>query len=251
MERTKHVHGIEIPKIIHQTWKTATIPAKWEYFQRSWQEHHPTWEYRFWTDEMNRGLIAQEYSWFLPIYDSYTDNIKRADAIRYFYVYHFGGVYVDLDFQCLKPLDELLGGQELVMGWEPAAHVSRFIRENRGLNRIICNAFLASKAAHPFWEDVFKHLVESKDVSVVLDATGPFLLTHAYNNYPNAQSLTIVPSDLLYPISSEESRQKRFKINQICGIEKAYAIHYWSGSWFRETTLKAVHRRILKSREQK
>ena len=199
---------------------------------------------------MNRDFIAREYSWFLPIYDSYTDNIKRADAIRYFLLYHFGGVYVDLDFQCLKPLDTLLEGKELVMGWEPAAHVSRFVSENRGLNHMICNAFLASRPSHPFWEHVFKHLVESKDIAVVLDATGPFLLTRAYDSYADIQILTIVQSDLLYPLSSQESRNKALKIDQIRGLEKAYAIHYWSGSWFRETALKAAYRRIVESRNQ-
>lgn len=244
------MQGLAIPKIIHQTWKTATVPAKWESLQRSWREFHPSWEYRLWTDDMNRDFIAQEYAWFLPVYDSYTDDIKRADAVRYFYVYHYGGVYVDLDFQCLKALEGLLEGQDLVMGWEPAAHISRLVSENRGLEQVIGNAFLASTAGHPFWESVFKHLVESKDASGVLDATGPFLLTRAYNNYAGVERLTIVPSEVLYPISSEESRDKTFKIDQVRGLEKAYAIHYWSGSWFRETVLKSIHRRIVDSRTQ-
>ena len=241
---------LEIPKIIHQTWKTANIPAEWQAWQRSWREYHPTWEYRLWTDEMNRDFIAQSYAWFLPIYDSYTDNIKRADAIRYFLMHHYGGVYVDLDLQCLKPLDRLLDGEEFVMGWEPTAHVTQFVRENRGLSRFLCNAFLAARAAHPFWEHVFKHLVESKDARAVLDATGPFLLTRAYNSYADAQRITIVPSDLLYPISLDEYRHETFEIDQVRGIEKAYAIHYWRRSWFREATLRAVHKRIVKLRNE-
>jgi mannosyltransferase OCH1-like enzyme len=242
---------LEIPKIIHQTWKTTKVPTQWQAWQRSWQEYHPTWEYRLWTDEMNRDFIAQSYAWFLPIYDSYTDNIKRADAIRYFLMHHFGGIYVDLDLQCLKPIDKLLGEEELVMGWEPAAHISRYASEHRGLKYLVCNAFLASRPAHPFWEHVFKHLVESKDAVGVLDSTGPFMLTRAYDSYADNQILTIVQSDLLYPMSAQDSRNRTLKIDQIRGLEKAYAIHYWSGSWFRETALKAVHRRIVESRNKK
>ena len=245
------MQGLEIPKIIHQTWKTANLPAKWQALQRSWREYHPTWEYRLWSDAMNRDFIAQFYTWFLPIYDSYTDNIKRADAVRYFYMYHFGGVYADLDLQCLRPLEGLLEGKELVMGWEPAAHISRYASEHRGLKHLICNAFLASGPAHPFWEHVFKHLVESKDAIAVLDSTGPLMLTRAYDSYADIRNLTIVQSDLLYPMSLQESRDKAFKIDQIRGLEKAYAIHYWSSSWFREAALKAVRRRIVESRNKK
>lgn len=242
---------LAIPKIIHQTFKTATIPAKWQVLQQSWQVYHPAWEYRFWTDEKNRDLISQDYAWFLPIYDAYTDNIKRADAVRYFYMYHYGGVYVDLDFQCLKPLERLLQGKELVMGWEPAANAYPNAIENRGLVHVIGNAFLASRARHPFWEYVFKLLVESKDADGVLDATGPFLLTRAYDSYAERQQLSMVSSELLYPISSQESRNKTFRIEHLRELDKAFAIHYWHGSWFREAALKSVHRRIVESRKQK
>ncbi|KAJ3896091.1 hypothetical protein GG344DRAFT_72572 [Lentinula edodes] len=34
--------------------------------------------------------------------------IQRADAIRYFVLHHYGGVYLDLDVGCLRPLDPLL-----------------------------------------------------------------------------------------------------------------------------------------------
>ena len=40
-----------IPRIIHQTWKTETIPPQWEAAQRSWRDAHPGWEYRLWTDD--------------------------------------------------------------------------------------------------------------------------------------------------------------------------------------------------------
>ena len=40
------------------------------------------------------------------IYDNYDVNIKRVDAVRYFYLYHFGGLYVDLDFECIKNIPD-------------------------------------------------------------------------------------------------------------------------------------------------
>ena len=50
---------------------------------------HPSWEYKLWTDEDNRNLIKDHYPWFLKTYDEYDVNIKRVDAVRYFYLYHY------------------------------------------------------------------------------------------------------------------------------------------------------------------
>ena len=37
------------------------------------------------------------YEWFLETWDAYPYNIERADAIRYFVLHHYGGIYLDLD----------------------------------------------------------------------------------------------------------------------------------------------------------
>src|SRR5690348_15650039 len=113
-----------LPPIIHQTWKDRRIPAAWQPFQRSWREHHPDWRYRFWTDHDLRELVRRDYPWFLPIYDGYPKHIERVDAARYFLLHRHGGLYVDLDFECLRPIDELLAGRELVLGFEPREHLS-------------------------------------------------------------------------------------------------------------------------------
>jgi hypothetical protein len=42
-------------------------------------------------------LTACRYPWFLETFDGYPYPIQRADAIRYFVLHHFGGIYIDLD----------------------------------------------------------------------------------------------------------------------------------------------------------
>lgn len=86
-----------IPKIIHQTWKTADIPDKWKPTQAKWKELHPDWVYILWTDESIRAYISQFYPEYLELHDSYEYNIQRADMIRYFVLHDFGGIYSDLD----------------------------------------------------------------------------------------------------------------------------------------------------------
>lgn len=97
-----------IPKIIHQTYKTEEIPDKWINEQKSCQTKNPDFKYILWTDESAREFIKEHYNWFLPTFDSYPFNIMRADVIRYFVLYHYGGVYIDLDDGCSRELDPLL-----------------------------------------------------------------------------------------------------------------------------------------------
>ena len=50
-----------------------------------------------WTNEKARDFMVAEYPWFLETYDNYPQPIQRADAIRYFVLAHYGGIYIDLD----------------------------------------------------------------------------------------------------------------------------------------------------------
>jgi inositol phosphorylceramide mannosyltransferase catalytic subunit len=97
-----------IPKIIHQTYANTSIPERWRKAQQSCIQLHADYEYKFWTDDDSAVFIEKEYPWFLDTYLNYPHNIQRADAIRYFILAHYGGVYIDLDSGCRQRLDLLL-----------------------------------------------------------------------------------------------------------------------------------------------
>jgi mannosyltransferase OCH1-like enzyme len=71
-----------VPRIIHQTWKTEVIPERWAAARQSCIDLHPDWEFRLWTDESARALIAEAFPELLPTFDGYIFNIERADAVR-------------------------------------------------------------------------------------------------------------------------------------------------------------------------
>lgn len=223
----------KIPSIFHQTWETRYIPAEFAGYHQSWKTHHPEWNLMFWTDTDNREFLRKHYSWFLPIYDNYPQHIMRVDAVRYFLLYHYGGVYIDMDFECLRPLGPLLAEKQLVLGIEPQEHAARQISGKNALNQIVCNAFMASVPGHPFWDHVFKQLIAFHRIPGPLDATGPMFLTRAYESYPHKNSITILSSDDIYPIT------KKTSWNELSGevrrqVKKnAFAVHHWKGTWWK------------------
>lgn len=235
MKESEDNLNLKIPKIIHQTYKTDRIPGEFVDYRKSWIQNHPDWEYRLWTDYENRLFIKNNYEWFLPVYDRYPEKIMRIDAVRYFILDYFGGLYVDLDFESLKNIEPLLHEKEIVFGQEPVAHTTYNRAKKRGLKRIISNAFMASTPDNRFWKYLFQELVKSKNKTGVLDATGPFFLSGTVEKYENKEDLEIISPELIYPINNQENwkqycREKSYEIQNTGNI---YAVHHWRGSWIK------------------
>lgn len=62
---------------------------------------------RSYTRPTPRRSPQEHYPWFLPTFLAYPYSIQRVDAIRYFLLYHHGGIYIDLDMGCRARLDFL------------------------------------------------------------------------------------------------------------------------------------------------
>jgi mannosyltransferase OCH1-like enzyme len=224
---------MSIPKLIHQTWKNSEVPENFQLLMNTWKEFHPDWKFILWTDEMNRNFISEHYPDFLNKYDNYPANIQRADAIRYFLLYHYGGVYIDLDFECLQNIEELLTDEECVFGLEPQKHCERF-----NVEKIICNAFMAVCPSHHFFKQLCTVLSSEEfgeKKTDVLNTTGPFMLTKLYGKYQEKVRIKLLPSFMLYPITIEESREVingTSDENLETKIQNAYGIHYFWGTWW-------------------
>ena len=227
--------GVQITKIIHQTWKDNRIPEEFQAFSCSWRNHHPGWEYRLWTNADNLDFIRREYHWFLPFFDNYQLDIQRADAVRYFILYTYGGVYVDLDFECFKPIEPLLDDHECVLALEPERHCQK-----HGVEQIISNAFMASVPRHPLFYAVAKdmafHVPSATHLNdLVLETTGPIMLSRVYSGFPDRETVSLLPPKFLFPFDYEEAR--RFIVSHDSQLRlklrDSYGVHYHWGSWWR------------------
>ncbi|HYH19205.1 MAG TPA: glycosyltransferase [Azospirillum sp.] len=225
-----------IPKILHQLWKDADVPPRFAHFRETWRRLHPGWEHRLWTDADLHAFVARAFPDFLPVYEAYEEPIRRADAARYLILKRYGGLYADLDFECLKPVDPLLAGHSLVIGLEPDSHLALDKAVERGVTRILCPSLIASVPGHAFWDHVIGALRRNRNAADVLDATGPFLLTRALDGFADADSVTLLPPRLVYPADKADCWNGRlFDIRYWERITRdAYAVHHWDGTWFRQ-----------------
>ena len=135
--------AVAVPKLLHQTWKSCTLPWRQAFWREECRRVLPgDWTLLLHTDEDNRAFMAREFPDYLGLYDGYELSIQRVDAVRYFYLYRYGGVYMDLDFTCLRPLEELpLTAGRVSLGFQ---HGSIQTTES------VANAFMVAPPRHPF-----------------------------------------------------------------------------------------------------
>jgi len=229
-------HQAAIPRVIHQTWKTLDVPARFLGWQRTWWDRNPGYAYRLWTDDAIAAFVEREFPDLMPLFRGYRDQIARVDLGRYLILARLGGVYADLDCECLRPIESLMHGQQFVIGVEPAEHEQLEKAIHRGLRNILCPSFIGSVPGHPFWTHVIAHVAAARAEPDVLDATGPFLLTRAHQTYTAAAPVSVVPSARLYPLSKNDCwTGKAFELGfWEAATRRAAMVHYWEGTWFRD-----------------
>ncbi|KAK2180815.1 hypothetical protein NP493_425g04018 [Ridgeia piscesae] len=178
-----------IPRIIHQTWAEGTIPSQFTPWVRSWMAQNPSWEYWFWTDADIHCFMQHHFPAYLGLYDSYHHNINRADIMRYFVLYTHGGLYADLDMECVRPMDAVVLPHTCVLTEENHAHT--YVVQHRASPANVINCLMGCRPGHPYFLDVIRELpvqkVKGNDGNV-LDQTGPFLIDRVLRRYLNASS---------------------------------------------------------------
>ena len=91
MARPLTAPGTSIPKLLHQSWSTKALPARFRQWTLSCRETNPDFEWVLWTDEDNRRLVEKYAPEILVTYDGLKSEIYRADTVRNLYMFVFGG----------------------------------------------------------------------------------------------------------------------------------------------------------------
>lgn len=235
---------VSIPKIVHQTWSSRDLPVDFERFQLSWRKHHAGWEYRFYDDEGCRSFIEEYCPELLAVYDAYPRQIQRVDLFRYLVVNEAGGVYADMDMECLRPLGRLFEGRKCVFSVE--AHLT--MRRQRELSYRgpyqIGNCIFASIPGHPFLQRIIRRSLELADRPIASDedveeTTGPRMLTRLYESLPeeDRQGVAVLPQIFLLP-PKEYPNFFPFGMNM-------YAKHHFRGTWKEESPSRTWKRRWI------
>ena len=96
---------MSVPKTIVQTHKDCESG----FANRStWIDKHPDFEYRFYQDEDCLDFFETCFPSLLSTYQKLPLPVQKADLFRYAYLYHFGGIYADVDTICYEAVPEYI-----------------------------------------------------------------------------------------------------------------------------------------------
>ncbi len=201
--------------MIHAIWHNPVIPDEFDPFLKSWVTHNPETEVKIWSFKKGRELIEAHYPFLLSTFDSSAANVQKANILRYVVLHRFGGIYLDLDMLCLKPLTQFFKDE-------------LFFARHSG--NTICNAICGSKAEHPFWELVFSSLLETPTELQgpsrfpVIQSTGSPLIQNLIESYDS--KVKLYPPKFFFPVGmgSPKAAYKKY-------YPEAYTMHFWNWGW--------------------
>ncbi|MEL6919782.1 MAG: glycosyltransferase [Pseudomonadota bacterium] len=171
-----------IPRIIHQTWHSP-IYRDGKGTPHSWTKINPEWDYKLWLDDDLEPLVREHRPDILDLFGAAPSIVQKTDLARYVMLWTFGGIYVDIDTDCLSSLQPLTQCQKAVFCEEPPEHAEP--AHMRGMERLWCNAVMASPAKHPFWDHLFAMIRHNRHAFArdVLESTGPLILSAAIETF--------------------------------------------------------------------
>jgi mannosyltransferase OCH1-like enzyme len=202
-----------IQKIIHQIWFQGynNIPDKYKYLSNTWKRNNPKYKFMFWDQKKIEDLIKKEYNWFWDIYSSYEYMIQKIDAAKYFIIDKYGGLYVDMDCESVKPIDDIIGDFNIVVVKASRSPLEKIMGKlSTGREDVYQNGFFAGAAGHQLWVILFDELVKRNykkgkfdlQPTYIFNTTGPTILTNALLKYGlNNKDVKVVPDGLVDPVS--------------------------------------------------
>lgn len=221
--------------ILHQIWynfsnwgEAQSVPTKYDYYRQSWINLNPTLEVRTWDERSSESLLIEHYPTWLEKWRSFEAPIQRADFFRLVALYHFGGIYADMDTLALNPIPQ-----------------SKDIKDKDVKDvlvvagcRWVTNACMIGSPRHPALKLVLdkipsdrSYIFGGNSVIGVFASTGPAFVRYALQSYQGPGTVIFDDKLILHlPESGSKVIPNDAKENYV-------AVHFGDGSWGYEKYL--------------
>lgn len=232
-----------IPRKIFQTWKTMNLPVNCKPFQQSILSNNKSFSYNLYDDPMVENFM-KSVPWY-EFYKKLPYRIQQIDFFRYCLLYIHGGVYFDIDVECIQslepnwkshPVDKITVGEEYKWSYrqfkliypEFESITGTSFQKNRKIPFLGNYAFICSeksKAMKRFIDFLIsKYKERSKDLmyrlpmdKFIFYTTGPYILTEYY--YQQKDDFHVLP---------------RSQANNLFQFGE-YGVHHSAQSWLNPT----------------
>lgn len=214
----------KIPKLLHLVWVGSPFPDKYNELLDSWRWFHKDWTIKIWTDADILTFPFENRAIFNEVRNIGT----KSDILRYEILYQYGGVYIDVDFLCLRSFNDFLyldffGG-----------HAGSEFPE-------ILNGLFGCTPKHQILRNVIdglknKPLPNEATFEEILSFCGTYYLAKIFQETENKGRCVVFPKEFFYSFPGSE----RFTIRNNPDWKEmvlkhrhsnSYCLHLWACSW--------------------
>jgi hypothetical protein len=199
-----------IPRVIHRVWLGSDeMPEEFQHYGETWRRHHPDWEMRLWTDSNLPELRFPE------AFERCRNHGERSDVLRSELLARYGGLYVDTDVECKRPIEPLIDDHPAFCAW---------VRPGR-----IGSAVLGAVPGHPAIDKLLTEMQRRVGEGSQIEATVA-LLTDVLSEAPDVE---VFDSETFYPYHPRHN-----PADPDGDFEGAYAVHHWGLTWKTKEDLR-------------
>jgi mannosyltransferase OCH1-like enzyme len=176
-----------IPKIMHFIW-VGDETKRPDNCIDTWRQHNPDWTFLIWGNAELAETNWHNRDHMNAMYGRELNGV--ADMMRWEILYSSGGVVVDADSICLRPLDDALLDCDAFACWE-----NEIARPG-----LIAAGYFGCEAGNPFVKQIVTdiHAEPSVTHELAWKTVGPLRLTESYRKYGYSR-LRIYPSHFFIP----------------------------------------------------
>ena len=219
---------MKIPKIIWQTHEQEYdyLSEEVKELTKSWKKLNPDYEYKYMSSSDRNKFVLENYGeeWF-NIFIDLPFNVMRANIWRYMVINTYGGVYVDIDTICKKPISYWIKNDyDMTVTTEYPQETSfcQFIFASKSDNLLLTNLINSIK------NKLSQKLYYSNNTNFVAETTGYRIWDNEIKNKKHAESVNI------YAYTGKENKKIIVEsIQHLRGSQNAFnGYEAWRKKWW-------------------
>jgi len=240
-----------IPRHIHQYWNGKFPPS---HLMQQCRDLHPGWNYTLWTPDSIKTLNPFHNR---AIFDRFsTQQVNgQSDIVRYSVLREFGGIYLDADTACLRPLDKLLENG-FFAGYHSKDNTGTHENNQNHPNRdLVASAVIGCIPQHPLIVRLTDVLNNTYKEGAAWSTVGPGHLTRTIKNCLHCNmsgDIVILPFHAFVPYHHDEHQILKKYQNNLWKLPKlqqfkSYAMNLWGttfNQWNQLSKTKLPHKDI-------
>lgn len=235
-----------IPQILHFTWKNKEdldhnyiqfLDTKQKYSLRwcvnTFFQKNPNWKKHFWSDEDIEQFVCEFYPLFFDFWQT-LKMIEKIDLFRYMCLYQYGGVFLDTDCICIKPLNDFLDlfpPETTLIAGQEMNHISNWINYPPHVQLNIWSIFATPQNYHlrNLVSLVIGNCLSRPEMPVIEKTSMAAFGDYIYKAAKMDSTIKIAPLSFL----SLDGRYAYALTDSVYGEDRlpAFIVHGYHGSW--------------------